>query len=42
MPGFEGSQITAGIDLAPILTVQLLPNDINGTTFYTPVSLNDA
>lgn len=40
--GFEDSQITAGVNLAPILTVQLMPTDVNGAPYYTPVSLSDA
>lgn len=40
-PGFEASQIaTAGV--GPILTVQLMPFQVNGQTMYTPVQLSNA
>lgn len=42
MPGFEDSQITAAVNAAPILTVQLVPMDINGTVYYTPTNLSNA
>ena len=40
-PGFEASQITAPAT-GPILTCQLMPNDIGGQTYYTPVELSNA
>lgn len=40
-PGFEASQITAP-PTGPILTCQLMPNQIGGQTFYTPVELSNA
>lgn len=40
-PGFEGSVIT-NPSLGPILTVQLMPFNINGQTYYTPVELSNA
>lgn len=41
LPGFEASQISAP-PTGPILTCQLMPSDINGQTFYTPVQLSNA
>ena len=40
-PGFEASQITAP-STGPILTCQLMPSEIGGQTFYTPVELSNA
>ncbi len=40
-PGFEASQIS-GSSVGPILTCQLMPMDINGQTYYTPVELSNA
>jgi hypothetical protein len=40
-PGFEASQI-GGSGAGPILTCQLMPSDVNGQTYYSPVELSDA
>ena len=40
-PGFEVSQITAPAS-GPVLTCQLMPNEIDGQTCYTPVELSNA
>ena len=40
MPGFEASQIT-NPNTGPILTIQLVPVDVNGTNYYTPVALSN-
>lgn len=40
-PGFEASQITAPVE-GPILTCQLMPGEINGEQYYTPVELSNA
>lgn len=39
LPGFEASQISQP-SVGPILTLQLLPTDINGQTIYTPSELS--
>jgi hypothetical protein len=41
LPGFEASVIGSGA-IGPILTAQLMPTTINGTTVYTPVELSNA
>ncbi len=41
LPGFEVSQFAAPAT-GPILTVQLMPANINGKTIYTPVQLSNA
>ena len=39
LPGFEASQISQPA-VGPILTLQLLPMDVNGQTVYTPSELS--
>jgi hypothetical protein len=39
LPGFENSQISQPA-VGPILTLQLLPMDVNGQTVYTPAELS--
>jgi len=41
IPGFEASIITAP-STGPILTLQLMPTEVNGKISFTPVSLNNA
>ena len=41
MPGFEESALGNGSP-GPFLTIQLMPNTINGTTSYTPIQLSNA
>jgi hypothetical protein len=40
-PGFEASVIT-NPSLGPVMTVQLMPFQVNGQTYYTPVELSNA
>ena len=40
-PGFEASQISAPPE-GPVLTCQLMPTEIDGDKYYTPVELSNA
>jgi len=41
LPGFEMSQVGSGA-VGPILTIQLMPTEVNGVTTYTPIQLSNA